>query len=573
LKRAWVLVLLAGCGGEGAQEAGGAPATEAPAAWFADASADSGVSFVHQDGATSEKHLPESMGAGGALFDADEDGDLDLYLVQGGPMRLPGPGPGTFAEPPGPLPPNELWLNDGRARFRDATRESGDAADTGYGMGVAVGDADGDGHADLYVANLGADVFVAGDGRGRFTRREAGLGDERWTTAALFFDADGDGDLDLYVTGYVEIDLAHPEWCGLREPGWRSVCHPDQYPGLQDRFWRNRGDGSFQDATEAAGLADSWGKGLGALASDLDADGDLDLYVANDSTENRLWANDGRGRFVDATLLSGTGVDGRGATEAGMGLASGDVDGDLDLELFVTNFDDESNTLYANEGGLLFGDRTAESGLEAPSRVPVGFGTVFADFDQDGDLDLAVANGHIIDNIQLYHDGKTHAQRAQLFANDGRGVFRELRAAAGALGARPFVGRGLYSGDVDGDGDLDLVLTECGGPAHVFLNEAPAGGALVLAGLPAGTQVELRLASGRRLLREAGPQPSYFGACAAELHAGLGEDSAVALLVRAPWSEPSEVRLEPPARNERLVLRQGEGGWLVGSRAPFARRE
>ncbi|MCI0347705.1 MAG: VCBS repeat-containing protein, partial [Chloroflexi bacterium] len=319
------------------------------------------------------------------------------------------------------MPRNRLFLGGGAGRFRDATAASGDAAHAGYGMGVAAGDADGDGDCDLYVTNFGPDAYFTGAGDGSFAEATAaaGLGDDRWTVAPLFFDADQDGDLDLYVTGYVEIDVEHPSWCGDRRPGWRSYCHPDHYQGIADRFWRNRGDGTFADETAAAGLSDNLGKGLGAIACDLDDDGDLELYIANDSTENRLWKNRGDGTFVDDTLFSGTGVSREGLTQAGMGLAVGDPDGDHDFDILVTNFDDEPDTLYRNDGGGLFTDSTIAFGLQAPSMLPVGFGCVLEDFDFDGDQDLAVANGHIIDNIHLYHDGKTWKQAAMLYVNTG----------------------------------------------------------------------------------------------------------------------------------------------------------
>jgi hypothetical protein len=541
-------------------------AAPAGAGWFTDVAGESGLHFVHDAGRTPEKHLPETMGGGAVLADLDGDDDLDVYLVQSGPL------PGQPA--PDGRPTNRLFLNDGGGRFRDATAECGDAAHDGYGQGVAAGDVDGDGDLDLYVTNLGPDVLLLNDGRGRFEEAtaRAGLGDDRWTTAAALFDADNDGDPDLYVTGYVQVDLEHPLWCGDRRPGHRSYCHPDVYPGLPPRFWRNLGDGTFVEATEPAGLAVDPrhpGKGLGAIASDLDLDGDLDLYVANDSVENRLWINQGDGTFTDGTLLSGTGVDSQGRTEAGMGLATGDVDGDLDVDLFVTNFDDESNTLYRNDGDGFFTDVTVASGLEGPSRLPVGFGTVLEDLDDDGDLDLAVANGHIIDNIELYHDGKTWKQFAQLFRNDGGGRFEELTSRSGDLGREPLVGRGLAAGDIDDDGDLDLLLTQCGGPALLLRNNGgpdggPAGGSVTLRGLPPGTRVEARLEAGGSLLRESGQQSSYLSPWPSEVHLGLGSGALVQLVLTVPGRPPVSIPVSPPARSavlgfteedQRLTLR------------------
>ena len=449
---------------------------------FVDVTEEWGLDFVHDAGVTPEKHLPETMGAGAALADFDSDGDLDLYLIQGGELPVPG------AVDDGST--NRLYRNMGDGQLVDATHAAGAAAHTGYGMGVAVGDCDGNGHLDMYLSCLGEDALLFGNGTGWFRDGTAasGVRDERWTAGCVFFDADQDGDLDLYVTGYLEVDLTKPTWCGEQREGWRSYCHPDHYEGLSDRYWRNEGDGIFVDGTAEAGLSDSTGKGLGAIPADFDSDGDLDLYVANDSTENRLWVNEGGGSFMDGTLLSGTGVNGRGLTEAGMGLASGDFDSDGDLDLYVTNFDDESNTLYRNEGELIFTDVTARSGLDAPTRMQVGFGTVAADFDSDGDLDIAVTNGHIIDNIELYHDGKTHAQRALMLLNTD-GTFESV--TAGDFGGLLRVGRCLLAGDLDSDGDLDLIETACGGVARIYRNDSASEGSTTTS---------------------AGAQPSYLGA-------------------------------------------------------------
>ncbi len=560
-----LVALLCACSGERGPER--VPVARSGIA-FEDVSATSGIDFVHDAGPTAEKHLPETMGAGAALFDADEDGDLDVYLVQGGPLPAPGGGPDRFADAnDAARPANRMYLNDGRGRFRDATRESGDAADRRYGMGAAVGDADGDGHEDLYLTNLGADVLLRGDGHARFrdVTRASGIDDPRWTTGAAFFDADLDGDLDLFVTSYVAVDLADPQWCGERRAGWRSYCHPDRYPGAEDRFWRNRGDGTFEDRTREAGFDDPGGKGLCVLASDLDGDGIVDLYVANDSTENRLYRGRGDGTFEESTLLSGTGVDRYGRTEASMGVAAGDVDGDLDLDLFVTGFDDESDTLYTNQGSGVFEDRTVQAGLELATRLPVGFGCALEDFDLDGVLDLAITNGHIVDNIALYHDGKTHAQRSILYRGLGGGRFEDVSEAEGVFAREALVGRGLYAGDLDGDGAPDLLLTQCGGAPRVFRNRSQ-GRSITCMGLPHGARVELHTGDGaaatKGQVREALPAPSYLGQGAREPRFGVpAGQRAVLVRVRPPGGAWSEFRLDPPLERGRLrFARDADGG-------------
>jgi len=533
-------------GGGGAAPVASGRLTDVTEAW--------GLDFVHDAGLTPDKHLPETMGAGAAVVDLDADGRLDVYLVQGGLLPLPG------ARPDPGAPTNALFLNAG-GRLVDATGRSGAAADAGYGMGAAAGDVDADGDVDLLVTNLGPDRLLVNDGAARFARRAAGVEDPRWTGGAAFFDADRDGDLDLYVAAYVEVDLADPPWCGDRKPGWRSACHPDVFPGLDDRFYLNRGDGTFEVATRAAGLRDVAGKGLGVLAEDLDDDGWTDLYVANDSVENRYWRATGPARFEDATLLSGLGVNGRGLTEAGMGLACADLDRDGRLDVYVTNFDEESNTYYGHLGEGLFEDRTIVAGLEAPTRPYVGFGTVAEDLDRDGDVDLAVTNGHIIDNIHLYDDGKRHAQPGQLFLNDGSGRFLETPAAAGDLAAPLRVGRGLYPGDLDGDGDADLVLTQCGGDARLLRNDLSEMPTVRLEGVPRGARVRVEHASGRVDVLTTQPPPSYFGHGDPTPRIALADDGGlVAVSVRAgggPWRRH---RLAPPHVDPRLDLSSLPGG-------------
>jgi len=561
LKRAVVLavVFVTGCGArpEEASPSSGAQrgAGEAPVGVrFVDVTAESGVEFVHDAGASELKHLPETMGHGAALLDADGDGDLDLYLVQSGPL--------TSAGSRADAPTNRLYTNRGEGTFDDATAASRAAADRGYGMGVAVGDVNGDGRSDLYVTNFRDDRLFVGEAGASFrdATGDSGLREERWTSGATFFDAERDGDLDLYVAAYVQVDLEEPDWCGRREPGWRTVCHPDRYPGLQDRLWLNDGGGRFGDATESAGVGDSHGKGLGVVATDFDDDGFQDLYVANDSVENRLWHNRGDGSFTDETLLSGTGVNRHGATEAGMGLAAGDVDGDGDFDLYVTNFDHESNTLYRNDGGGLFTDATPALGLEARTRMPVGFGTLMMDFDNDSDLDIAVVNGHIVDRIERYHDGQTYRQHAIYFENRGDGHFSDASELVGELTAVARVGRSLVSGDLDGDGDLDLVATECGGPTRVLRNERSGPGGVFLEGVSAGTYVVATTATGKELHREAGPQPSYLGQSSPRVHLGTAGESVVRLELRR-GQEIETFELDPPLGPGIHRLRAAERVW------------
>ena len=424
---------------------------------FVDVTVDWGIHFVQQNGMSSEKMLPETTGSGAALFDHDGDDDLDLYLVNSGHMTK---GRGDAL--------NRLYRNDG-ARFVDVTAAA-NVPGRAYGMGVAAADYDNDGDTDLYLTNLGDDVLYRNDG-GYFAEvsGEAGLGNPLWSSSAAFVDYDNDGDLDLCVANYVEFDIATHPWCGIRDMDLRFYCDPLEYPPTRDLLYRNNGDGSFAEMGEAAGIVRA-GNGLGLVAADLDEDGDQDLYIANDKTPNFFYENQGGGSFEEIGLTSGTALSANGAAQAGMGVDAGDLDNDGDLDLFVTNYQLENNALYRNDG-LYFSEVSFQAGLGEASLNYLGFGTGFFDYDNDGWLDLFVANGHVHDNIEDYDELATYAQQAQIFHNEGGGRYVERTRDLGPGLKVNYVGRGAAFGDCDGDGDLDIVLVNSGGPAAVLRND------------------------------------------------------------------------------------------------------
>ncbi len=426
---------------------------------FHDVALEAGLRLDHVNGAIGAKHLPETMGSGLAWLDYDSDGLLDLYVVQSGPF--PPDGDASAA--------NRLFRNVGSGRFADVTDATG-TGDRGYGQGAVAADVDGDGFVDLYVSNYGPDVLLRNRGDGTFVdgTTQAGLGLAGWSASAALADADRDGDLDLYVTRYVEFDPAMDIFCGDPDSGQRRYCDPSLFRGATDRYYRNLGQGRFEDATEAAGFAGADGKGLGVVFTDLDGDRLPDVYVANDLTINLLYRNRGDGTFEALSLISGAGLNRDGKAEAGMGLAVGDVDGDGDPDLMVSNFDVETNTLYENLGRLEFRDVAAESNFGPPSFNLLGFGLVLGDMDLDGDLDTYTANGHIFERPN--RDTSTYAQPDLLLLGDGKGGFRS--ASCGPAFDGRHVGRGLAAADYDDDGDLDLAVVNNGGPLQLLRNES-----------------------------------------------------------------------------------------------------
>jgi len=517
---------------------------------FRDVGPDVGVEFVHQTGATGGKHLPETMGAGVSWLDFDGDGWLDLYLVQSG------------AFPPGSgVSEGNLLLRNLEGRCFEVVEDSG-AEDRGYGQGSVAADFDGDGDLDIYVTNYGPDTLLLNQGQGRFDdgSNDAGLGLDGWSSSAALADADGDGDLDLYVSRYLIFDPEEEIFCGDPETGRREYCDPAMFRGAEDRFFRSQGDGRFFDTTEEAGIAPADGRGLGVRFSDLDGDFLPDIYVANDLTVNFLFANHGDGTFEDLSVLSGAAVNRDGRAEAGMGIALGDVDGDLDPDLFVTNFDVETNTLYRNQGGFFFADVSRASGLGIPSFNQLAFGVVAADFDGDGDLDMYVANGHIYE--RPLRENVRYRQPDQLFEGDGRGGFVPVPCTV--LDERPTVARGLATGDFDNDGDLDLLVQENGGPARLLGNGGEPNGWLGLRLLghapniyAVASHIVLETSAGRQV-RWVTAGDSYQSSSDQRVHFGLGEAEILSLEIR--WPDGGRSRLLKPPAGKFLVVPQRSAG-------------
>ena len=543
---------------------------------FEEMAAASGLDFVHFNGMSGRYYFPEVMGAGGALVDVDNDGDLDVFLVQG---TMLGPGlseaDALVAPRPGAPVGDRLYRNDlardrgGAARlaFTDVSAESG-VGGPGYGMGVAAGDYDNDGWVDLYVTRLGADRLLKNLGGGRFrdVTKESGTADDRWSVSATFTDFDGDGWLDLAVANYVVFSYLEHKVC-LSKRGERGYCLPTSFRPEPARLYRNRGDGTFEEVSARAGI-EAPGNGLGIVAADFDDDGRQDLFVANDLMPNRLWLQGADRRFADGALLAGCALTADGRAEASMGVAYGDYDGDGDDDLFITKFDGENNTLYRNEGKGQFLDATAGSGLGEPSFRLTGFGARFLDYDNDGRLDLVVTNGRVVfpPGADLAADPYPMAEPNLLFHNDGDGVFSDRSAEAGAAFTTPMVGRGLATGDVDDDGDTDLLVTASSGPVRLFLNRVGerqpwVGVRLVGTGAPrdmAGAIAIATLDDGRALRRRVAVDGSYASASDPRIVFGLGSAKAVTR-VTVRWPDGSVEAWDSPPLGRYTTLRQGAG--------------
>ena len=542
---------------------------------FVDRAAELGIDFVHFNGMSGEFYFPEMTGPGGALFDYDNDGDLDLYLAQGAMM---GPGktiPQATIAPEHPLPLRDrLYRNDLETgqdgapvlKFTDVTAASG-IQPGGYGMGVAAGDIDNDGWTDLYVTNFGSNRLYRNRGDGTFedVTGSSGTDDKRWSVSAAFLDYDRDGWLDLYVGNYVDFSYAVHKVCSTAT-GARDYCGPLAYSPEPDRLFRNRGDGTFEDVSIKAGLAAAPGSALGVVGADLNGDGLIDLYVGNDEMPNFLWLNQGDGTFLDDALLSGSALNYQGKPEASMGVDAGDFDNDGDEDLFMAHLVGETNTLYVNDGSGVFRDATRMIGLGNPSWNFTAFGTVWLDFDNDGDLDLVTVNGAVktIEALAQVDDPYPLHQINQLFRND-EGKFTEVTPATGSFTLSE-VSRGAASGDVDNDGDVDLLIINNAGPARLVINQSSSDAAWVGLRLvdgsgrdALGARVRLLTADGRNLWRRVRSDGSYASALDPRLTVGLGASGTEVESVLVFWPSGRREAWDEVPLGRYTTLREGAG--------------
>lgn len=524
--------------------AGSCAATESAAAGFAftEVAASAGLTFRHESGARGQLWLAEIMGGGVGVLDCDNDGRLDVWLVQSGDLTA-----GTQAPRADRLYRN---VSDQRAmRFVDISTDAGVGA-RGYGMGIASGDIDGDGDGDVLLTGHGTNQLFENLGNCKFrdVTAESGIAANVWSVSASFTDYDVDGRLDLYVGNYVDFSLANHQQC-VDPVGQPAYCKPTRYRPLADRLYRNMGDRRFVDVSAKTGIAVARTPTLGVIAEDFDADGRIDFYIANDPTDNVLWMHQGNGTFADTALLAGVAVNAEGKAQAGMGVDAADHDGDGDVDLFVTNLTNETNALYANDGKGWFQDLSTSTGAGPPSLPMTGFGTCWADFDNDGFLDLFAANGAV-----TVAAGKSVtapgalAQPHQLLRGD-RGRYKLALVDAFA---KPTVGRGAVCADLDNDGDVDIVVGNIDDGPRLYRNDTRGGHwlGIELAGAEGGAQVLAigsgvwREANGHSDYRRVATDGSYASANDARVHFGLGAETT-AQHVRVRWPDGHEERFGP----------------------------
>ena len=539
---------------------------------FTGVAEQTGIDFVHFNGMSGNYYYPEMIGPGGALFDYDNDGDLDVFLVQGS-MLGPGKSLADALFPPRPPLPvkSRLYRNDLKADangrptlgFTDATDQSRIDA-RGHGMGVAAGDFDNDGWVDLYITNFGPNQMWRNEGDGTFANvtEKTGTDDQRWSISAAFLDFNRDGWLDLYVANYVNFSFTNVEKC-VSHSGAVDYCGPLNFDPVPERLFRNRGDGTFEDVSATSRIASEYNGALGVSCADFNGDGWIDIYVANDGRVNHLWINQRDGTFRNEGMLAGTALNQHGMAEASMGVDAGDFDNDGDEDLFMTHLMGQKNTLYVNDGNGWFDDRSLETGLSAPSLPYTAFGTAFFDYDNDGWLDLLVGNGKVR-TIEGLARVPLH-QTNQLFRNLGNGKFEETTEQA-AIFKVSEVSRGAAFGDVDNDGDTDVLIANNNGPARLLINNVGSRNhwlGLRMTGEKGkrdifGMRVAVFRPGAPTLWRRVRADGSYCSANDPRVLIGLGKSGAVSE-VRAYWLSGRVEKWTGLQIDRYTTLREGTG--------------
>jgi hypothetical protein len=549
---------------------------------FEDRTEELGIDFVHFAGVSGEFYIVEISGPGCGLLDFDNDGDLDLYLIQG-VMLGPGKTVADADQPPqkGHALRDRLYRNDlviaedgTRAlSFTDVTEASGIRAD-GYGVGITVADYDNDGWVDIFLTNFGHNQLWRNKGDGTFEEviGAAGIDDPRWNSGATFVDYDRDGWLDLFVGCYLAFSYENHKICRLPS-GIPGYCAPEAYAAVTNRLYRNRGDGTFEDRSLKSGIQHDAGKALGVMAADFNLDGWMDVYVANDMLPNHMWINQGDGTFINDGLFGGSAVNADGRSESSMGVDAADYDRDGDEDLFITHLGYQTNTLYTNDGTGLFDDKTTSSGLGPPSVGRTSWGVRFFDYDNDGLLDLMTASGDVFVIEALVREGDPFpmSQPNQLFHNVGSNKFEDVTAAAGSVFELTEVSRGLAFGDVDNDGDTDVLLENCNGRARLLINTVGNAnhwiGLRLVAGTPPRDQIGAWVGVHRKgnptIWRRVRTDGGFASANDPRLLVGLGSDTAVDR-VEVHWPDGSVEEWTGVAVDRYTTLSKGTGSKAKG---------
>ena len=525
---------------------------------FTDVTAQAGIHFKHNSGAFGKKYLPETLGTGCAFLDYDNDGWQDILLVNSMDWPEHKTAKSFLA----------LYHNNQDGTFTDVTRQAGLAVEM-YGIGVAVADYDNDGNDDIYITCVGPNHLFRNLGGGKFAdvTARAGVGDPGFSTSAVWFDYDNDGKLDLFVGNYVDWSIEKDQFCSLDGKN-KSYCTPQSYKGQSSTLYHNRGNGSFENVTQKAGLSDPTSKSLGIALLDYNSDGWMDLFVANDTEPNKLYKNNGNGTFTDEAVAAGVAFSEAGTARAGMGVDAGDYNGSGRQGIVIGNFTNESMALYHNDGTGLFTDEAPNSGIGKLSAQSLTFAVFFFDYDLDGMLDVFAANGHVSDDISVVQPNVKYAQPTHLFHNKGKKKFEEMSGKLGRALQRALVGRGAAYGDIDNDGDLDLLITANNGPARLLRNENANQNDLLrikTVGTRSnrdgiGAKVTVKTAKGTKLFSMVKTGSSYCSQSELPLVFGLGApEEGKTLGLEVIWPSGQKDIIPDVKPNQSLTIQEGKG--------------